>query len=181
MSWSAEMVHSIELLFDADTDAAIRRVWQELADAGLPSQAGVKAPTNRPHVTLLAATRIEPAVDSLLAKFRRQLPLRCVIGAPLLFGGSRFTLARLVVPSHDLLSLQERTHHACLPHLGRGPAAHCAPGQWTPHTTLCRRLDSTEVGRALTTVRALTRDRSGRITGLRRWDGDARVERMLIS
>lgn len=33
------MVHSIELVFDSDTEAAIRRIWAGLAAAGIPSQA----------------------------------------------------------------------------------------------------------------------------------------------
>lgn len=42
------MVHSIELVFDSDTEAAIRRIWAGLAAAGIPSQ----APASRPHVSL---------------------------------------------------------------------------------------------------------------------------------
>ncbi len=33
------MVHSIELVFDGNTEAAIRRIWAGLAAAGIPSQA----------------------------------------------------------------------------------------------------------------------------------------------
>ena len=54
------MAHSVELLFDQSTDAAIRRQWAALADAGLPSQANHPSPTNRPHVTLTVAQRIDP-------------------------------------------------------------------------------------------------------------------------
>ena len=50
------MVHSIELVFDPGTEAAIRRVWDDLAGAGIPSQ----APASRPHVTLAVADRIAP-------------------------------------------------------------------------------------------------------------------------
>jgi len=45
------MVHSIELLFDRDTEAAIRQIWDGLATADIPSQ----APAGRPHVTLAVA------------------------------------------------------------------------------------------------------------------------------
>lgn len=50
------MVHSIELVFDSDTEAAIRRIWAGLAAAGIPSQ----APASRPHVSLAVAERIGP-------------------------------------------------------------------------------------------------------------------------
>jgi hypothetical protein len=46
------MAHSIELLFDDATEAAVRRDWTALAQAGLPSQGQHRSPTNRPHVTL---------------------------------------------------------------------------------------------------------------------------------
>ena len=48
------MVHSVELLFDPDTESAIRRVWERLSELGLRSP----ALTSRPHVTL--ARRVEP-------------------------------------------------------------------------------------------------------------------------
>ena len=63
----ALMVHSIELVFDRDTEAAIRRIWDDLAAAGIPSQ----APASRPHVTLAVAERIDADVDELLPPVRR--------------------------------------------------------------------------------------------------------------
>lgn len=57
------MVHSIELVFDPDTEAAIRQTWKALAAAGIPSQ----APASRPHVTLAVADAIAADVDALLA------------------------------------------------------------------------------------------------------------------
>ena len=42
------MVHSIELVFDSDTEAAVRRIWADLAGAGIPSQAPAsRAPAGR--------------------------------------------------------------------------------------------------------------------------------------
>ncbi len=97
-------MHSIELLFDPDTEAAIRRIWDDLAAAGLPSQAAHRSPSNRPHVTLAVAESIAPAVDDLLAGVAARLPLRCVVGAPLLFGWWKAVLARLLVPSAELIA-----------------------------------------------------------------------------
>jgi 2'-5' RNA ligase superfamily len=171
------MVHSIELLLDADSDAAVRRIWAKLADAELPSQAANKSPSNRPHISLVVAERIDADVDILLRATAQRLPIRCVIGAPLVFGGPRFTVARLVVPSAELLSLQADAHDACLPHLVPGPMAHTAPGAWTPHVTLCRRMDPTQLAKALTVVKKLTRDIRGEFVGMRHWDGNKRVER----
>ena len=65
------MVHSIELLFDADTEATLRRIWDDLSAADLPS----RIPAGRPHVTLAVAERIEPDVDALLRPVAQRLPL----------------------------------------------------------------------------------------------------------
>jgi 2'-5' RNA ligase superfamily len=173
------MVHSIELLFDPDTDAAVRRIWATLADADLPSQASNKSPSNRPHLSLVVADRIAGDVDTFLRPIAHRLPLRCVIGAPLLFGGPRFTVSRLVVPSAALVSFHADIHDMCLPYLSPGPMTHTAPGSWTPHVTLCRRMDPMQLARALTIVRRLTRDIRGQLVGMRHWDGNDRVERQI--
>jgi 2'-5' RNA ligase superfamily len=170
------MVHSIELLLDDDSDAAVRRIWAKLADADLPSLAATRSPTNRPHISTVVAERINPAVDSQLRELAQRLPLPCVLGAPLLFGGARFTVARLVVPSAELLALHADVHNACLPHLSPRPMAHTEPAAWTPHVTLCRRMDPVQLARALTVVRRLTKDIPAELVGIRRWDGDKRVE-----
>jgi 2'-5' RNA ligase len=170
------MVHSIELLLDDDSDAAVRRIWAKLADAGLPSQASNRSPTNRPHISVVVAERIDPAVDSSLSELMQRLPLPFALGAPLLFGGPRLTVARLAVPSAELLALHADVLKACLPHLSPEPMAHTEPGAWTPHVTLCRRMDPVQLARALTTVRKLTKDIPAEVVGIRRWDGDKRVE-----
>jgi hypothetical protein len=175
------MAHSVELLFDADTDTALRREWAALAEAGLPSQARINASTNRPHVTVAVADRIAPEVDDPLRALVHLLPMTCQIGAPLLFGAGRFTLARLIVPSAELLALQHRVQHICLPHMTPAPAAHTASGRWTPHATLGRRISAPQLAEAVPIVAELGGDRPGRFVALRRWDGDERVEHTLIS
>lgn len=176
------MAHSIELLFDEDTDAALRRAWEALTDAGVPSQARVRSATNRPHVTVAVADHIDSAVDVELRTLAcRLLPLRCLVGAPLVFGRGRFTVAHLLVPSAELLELHRQVHEICAPHMSPGPAPHSAPGRWTPHATLGRRMSSAELGVAFASVTALTDERQAQFTALRRWDGDARVAHPLIS
>ncbi|MET0899127.1 MAG: 2'-5' RNA ligase family protein [Mycobacterium sp.] len=174
------MAHSIELLFDDDTDAALRQVWDALADAGVPSQNRVASPTNRPHVTVVVADRLAPAVDTDLRALADRLPLPCLLGAPLVFGRGRLTLAHLVVPSAELLAFHRRVYDVCVPHLTPGPAPHSEPGSWTAHATLGRRLTPAQLGTAFAAVPALTGERRASFTGLRRWDGDERVEHVLI-
>ena len=174
------MAHSIELLLDDHSDDAIRTVWHRLDDAGLPSQLRVKSATNRPHITVLAAERIAPGVDAELMQLRPRFPLPVVVGASLIFGGGKLTLARLVVASANLLELHREVYRRCLPHLPEEPFAHSAPGHWTPHVTLGRRFTPEKLAPALAVIDGLSAEISASVVGLRRWDGDQRIERVLI-
>lgn len=165
------MVHSIELVFDPDTESAIRGIWEALAGAGIPSQ----APASRPHVTLAVAEGIAPDVDELLAPVSRRLPLGCSVGAPVLFGRANVVFARLVVPTGELLALHAEVHRLCGPHLLPAPTPNSLPGQWTAHVTLARRVGGAQLGRALR-IAGRPAQIDGRFAGLRRWDGDKRVE-----
>jgi 2'-5' RNA ligase len=168
------MVHSIELVFDLDTEAAIRQLWEGLAGAGIPSQ----APASRPHVTLAVAESIAPDVDELLAPVARRLPMPCAVGAPVLFGRASVVFARLIVPTSELLALHADVHRICLPHLAPAPMANSLPGQWTAHVTLARRVGGAQLGRALR-IAARPSQIDGRFAGLRRWDGNKKVEHLL--
>jgi 2'-5' RNA ligase len=165
------MVHSVELLFDADTDARLRQIWADLDAADLPG----RAPPGRPHVTLAVAERIAPDVDELLRPIVRQLPLRCSVGAPLVFGQSNAVLARLIVPTTELLALHAEVHRVCGPHLLPGPLPHSLPGHWTAHVTLARRIEGAHL-EPLLRVAGRPVEIHGALTALRRWDGKERVE-----
>ncbi len=173
------MAHSIELLLDERSDQAIRAQWQALADAGLPSQLRVKSPTNRPHITLIAAERISADVDDTLRGLAGRLPLGCVVGAPLVFGGATMTLARLIVPSAGLLELHAEVYRRALPHVTGEPFGHCRPGHWTAHATLGRRFGAGEIGPALSAAGDCA-DLAAVIVGMRRWDSDQRIDQILI-
>ncbi|MHA7651267.1 2'-5' RNA ligase family protein [Mycobacterium sp. ML4] len=166
------MAHSIELLFDPETEVVLRRMWDDLAAL---KKVGVRIPPGRPHVTVAVAQRIDPAVDELLVPVTRELPQRCVIGAPVLFGRANIVLTRLVVPSRELLDLHAEVHRLCGPHLLPEPMANSLPGQWTAHVTLARRMDGADLGTALK-ITGRPAQFDGRFAGLRRWDGDQRVE-----
>lgn len=175
------MAHSVELIFDPVSEAAIIGIWQVLAAAGLPSQLRVKSDTNRPHVTLVAAQHISADVDDSLRELAAALPLACVVGAPVVFTGPRMTLARLVVPSAGLLALHEQVYRRCLPNLAGDPFGHCRPGRWTAHVTLGRRYTAEQLGTAFALGEpAPGPDLDARLVGLRRWDGDNRVDHLLI-
>lgn len=175
--WSADVAHSLELLFDEATEATLRSEWTALAEVGLPSQAHNESPTNRPHVTLIAAERIDAASGEPLRGVAAGLPFDCRVGAPMVFGRGALTLVRLVVPSAALLRLHHTVADVSAPHVMPGPFSHTRPGWWTPHVTLCRRLSPADLPAALEVLCA--GDVVGAFAGLRRWDGDARVDTLI--
>lgn len=165
------MVHSVELVFDPDTEDAVRHIWDGLREAGIPSQ----APASRPHATLTVAERIDPEVDGLLASLADRFPMPCRIGAPLLFGRSQLILTRLVVPTTELLDLHAQVYRLCVPHQTPGPMANSLPGQWTCHVTMARRVHGSQLGRALR-IAGRPSEIPGQVVGLRRWDGNSKRE-----
>ena len=168
------MVHSIELVFDDATAASLRASWDQLAADGIPSQ----APASRPHVTLTVADRIGEEVDVALQTLAGRLPFECVVGAPVLFGRSTFVLARLIVPTAELLALHADVGDRSLPHMLRGPYPNAVPGEWTAHVTLARRVGGAQLWRALRIASRPSQLR-GTFTGLRRWDGGKRAEHLI--
>lgn len=165
------MVHSVELVFDPDSEATIRSIWDTLRDAGIPSQ----APASRPHATLTVAERIDPGVDAQLGTLANRFPMPCTIGAPLFFGRAKAVLARLLVPTRALLELHAEVHRLCLPHLFPGPMPNAVPDSWTGHVTLARRVVPAQMGRAVR-IAGKPSQISASVVGLRRWDGNAKRE-----
>lgn len=165
------MVHSVELLFDPDTEATLRRIWDDLAAANL----GGRVPAGRPHLTVAVAERIAPDVDALLRPIAQRLPLECDVGAPLVFGQSNAVLARLIVPTATLLALHADVHRICGPHLLPGPLPHSLPDHWTAHVTLARRIEAAALG-PLLRIAIRPNQIHGRLAGLRRWDGTEHAE-----
>lgn len=169
------MVHSVEMLFDPDTEAAIRSSWDDLTEAGVRSQAAHTAPSNRPHVTLAVAESMDESVHDALQPLLGRLPLRCTVGAPMLFGRRDFTLVRLIVPSAELLSLHADVLDVCLPYMPNGPLPHSDLGQWTPHVTLARRVPAEQL-QAVMTLRSVSHKLSATAVALRHWDGNSKRE-----
>ena len=165
------MVHSVELVFDPDTEAAVRHIWDELRDAGIPSQ----APASRPHATLTVAERIDADVDGLISSLGGRFPFPCRIGAPLFFGRAKAVLARLVVPTTALLEVHAQVYRLCLPHLHPDSTPNARRVEWTAHVTMARRVVPAQMGRAVR-IAGKPPEIKGAVVGLRRWDGNAKRE-----
>lgn len=170
-------MHSIELLLDTSTDAAVRDQWQTLRAADLPTQADHQGATNAPHVTLAARPLFDGSADERLGEVLADLPLPVDLGSLVVFGAPPrgLVLARLVVVTTALLDLHARVHAV----LGDAPgdARHTTPDHWTPHVTLAHRMTPEQLARALQAL-----DDAGSptlegatLTAGRRWDGTAKV------
>lgn len=166
------MTQSVELTLDAGADAAVRRQWARLADAGLPSeQRSLPSPSHRPHVTLVAADALADGADERLPPLLAGLELELRLGGLLLLGPRRgsYVLARQVVVNAPLLALQAVVAALC----GADPEGHFGPGRWTPHVTLARRVPLDRVEEVLTALGGLP-DVAGVSRGCRRWDSERR-------
>ena len=140
----------------------VRRDWQALRDAGLPSQLDHCGHSNAPHVTVVAAPELpEEAVDLAKARLGSMLPIRARASGLLLLGGERLILARAVDIEDDVVRrvLAVRVHVPGRQHVG-----------WLPHVTLARRLDRADAQRAIDVLGYA--DVELRLTTLRRWDPD---------
>lgn len=184
------MVHSIELLLDAESEAAIRDQWRRLAEAELPSEHRPGGGNGaRPYITVIACGQI-PAdtAASLSPQLSRALPLSVVIGAPMIFGtakGRRPTLllVRHVVPSVEMLQLQQAVVAGCPPAVDD----HFAVGRWVPHITMGRRFKPEQLGPAMQALAPSlaaetgTGGRDAVVTGCRFWQGDRKLAQDLVS
>lgn len=186
---------SIELLLDAAAEAQVRAEWDLLAAGGMSSMAGHEAASNRPHVTLLA--RSAPVRHPLRVASGLPLPLtlgapllfgdgdRRVLARSIVPSAGLLALQRAVLDAvgglvdagiDDRLERHdERDPHG---HDERDPHPHphphderadrsFAPGRWTPHVTLARRIRLVDLPDAL---RLLGMPIEAHGVALRRWD-----------
>ncbi|WP_168207571.1 2'-5' RNA ligase family protein [Microlunatus elymi] len=184
------MVHSIELLLEDEAEAAIKRQWRLLADAGLPSEHRPAPGTGsrRPHVTVVACEQIPMATATGLGPtLAEALPLPVTIGVPMIFGTAKvgrpgLILVRQVLANVRLLELQQRLKEGCPQALD----GHFDEGRWAPHVTLARRLRPDQIPVALQLLartgasNGAPREMQVNLTGARFWQGDLKQARNLL-
>lgn len=176
------MTQSVELLLDEVAERVIRQEWAALHEARLPTEQRSTAPaavgtSHRPHFTLFAGDSISREMDADLSAAVLGLDLTVWLGALTLFGPhrDRYVLVHQVVASTGLLELQQQVVALC----GAG-SPHFAPGRWTPHVTLARRLGAQQLPEVLEVLAGLeVVGLPVRVTRARRWDGDARESWLL--
>ncbi len=166
----------MELVLDDVTDSRIRQQWAVLLDAGLPSQGRHRGASNRPHITMALADTLDTGDITRLSSAASVLPLAVTVGGLLVFGGRRFVLARLAVPSVELLDLQVELVGALA--APANPHGAFSAGRWTPHITLARRLTADELAVASMVLGDIP-PLEGTLTAARRWDMVAKQEQWI--
>ena len=162
-------LHALELVPDAAGRDAVRRDWQALRDAGLPSQLDHPSPTNEPHLTVVSAPWLPTdAIDVAGVRLGSLLPVRARASGLLLLGGQQLAVARALDLDDDVVrrALAVRVQVPGRQHVG-----------WLPHVTLARRLDRADAQRAIDVLGYA--DVVLTFTGLRRWDPENRSAEVL--
>ena len=141
------MAYAIELFFDGKLDAAIRNVWDGLANGDVaPYLAGCGS---RPHVSLAvyddldvstAKTRLGELAESLAPFSMTMWSLGIFPAPPVVFYAPHVT--------EELLALHSRFHEH-FKGLGRGPAEYYLPGRWVPHCALAVHIEPDRVSKVV--------------------------------
>ncbi|MFF7369043.1 2'-5' RNA ligase family protein [Streptomyces tricolor] len=132
-------MRTVELLLDEAAELAVREAWRRLAQAGLPSQARHRSPTNRPHVTLAACPELTAPIRWELAEVAAALPLPVRCTGVVRFERPTSVLAWALDRDSALAGLHRRVWEAVAS--DSPPAAlnpFHQPDRWSPHITLGR-------------------------------------------
>ncbi|MFJ8593503.1 2'-5' RNA ligase family protein [Streptomyces sp. NPDC093598] len=132
-------MRTVELLLDEAAERAVQEAWRRLADAGLPSQARHRSPTNSPHITLAACPELTAPIRWELAEVAAALPLTVRCTGVVRFERPTSVLAWALELDSALAGLHRRVWEAVVsdsPLETLNPLHQ--PGRWAPHITLGR-------------------------------------------
>ncbi|MEV7242964.1 2'-5' RNA ligase family protein [Streptomyces sp. NPDC093248] len=132
-------MRTVEVLLDEAAELAVREAWRRLADAGLPSQARHRSPTNSPHLTLAACPELTAPIRWELAEVAAALPLPVRFTGLIRFERPTSVLAWALDLDAALAGLHRRVWDAVAsdsPPEALNPFH--APARWSPHVTLGR-------------------------------------------
>lgn len=125
------------LLFDRDSDALVRSLWERLEAAGVPTLLSLTHRRHRPHMSYAVALEWElPAVLAAVEALPDAGPFPLAVHGMLTFPRGRAALAPSI-PAGVALR-QERVARA----VGEAGALvhhHYEPGAWIPHVSLATR------------------------------------------
>lgn len=132
-------MRTVELLLDEAAELAVREAWRRLADAGLPSQARHRSPTNSPHLTLGACPELTAPIRWELAAVAALLPLPVRFTGVVRFERPTSVLAWALDLDSALADVHRRVWETVVSDspLDTLNPFH-EPGRWVPHVTLGR-------------------------------------------
>ncbi|MEU9292468.1 2'-5' RNA ligase family protein [Streptomyces sp. NPDC048266] len=128
-------MRTVELLLDEAAELGVREAWRRLADAGLPSQARHRSPTNSPHLTLGACPELTAPIRWELAEVAALLPLPVRFTGVVRFERPTSVLAWALDLDSALADVHRRVWEAVV---SDSPLDTLNPGRWVPHVTLGR-------------------------------------------
>jgi 2'-5' RNA ligase len=135
------------MYFDEQADIVVRRLWQLLADAGLPSLTTRTHRRHRPHVSLSVAESLAHA---------NLTPVRSVLMTPAptmqlytlgTFPGRKGALFLGVTVTAELLAFHAKVY-ATLADQPVGHWPYYQPSNWVPHCTLAEGVNQAEAAKA---------------------------------
>ncbi len=130
------MVAALELYLDESADRRLRRLWDALESAGVPTLRDLTHRRHRPHLSLLAAAALDgAAVATALVGFPVAAPLPLHLDHIGLFRGRVLWLGP--APTAELLARHRAVHERLA---GFDAFDEYRPGAWVPHCTLSMRV-----------------------------------------
>ena len=150
-------MQSLDFVLDEAGDTAVRGLWRQLQDAGLPSRGDHRGASNRPHITLCAAPELSAPCVTYAECLARELPLRLPVAGVRTFDRSNLVYLAVDVPPiwHErvrrLRALADQPRQA-----------------WTPHVTVSGRLTDDQVTVAREVVVGVPDALI--VTGVTQWD-----------
>jgi len=143
---------AVELSFDAQTDAAVRRVWDDLAREGVNDfMAGFGV---HPHISLAVFDELVVAeADPEIADFAHNLfPLPVVLSHVGIFPGDAGIVFFGAVVTVELLAAHAELHRR-LQRVSDGAWPYYESSEWVPHCTLTQDMPLDRIPRAVEIAR----------------------------
>jgi 2'-5' RNA ligase superfamily protein len=132
------MVAALEVYFDPTSTSRLRKLWDAMEDAGIPSLRDLTHGRHRPHLSLVAAPVFDVGpVRAALAGVDLAPPMTLKLDHIGVFPGRVLWLGP--APRHDLLDHQAAVFRR-LDAAGLPLDPYYRPGEWVPHVTVSMRV-----------------------------------------
>jgi len=146
------MPYAVELFFNTECEAAIRRIWHDLADAGVEST--MLDIRSRPHLTLAVFEEVQ--LDEMcggLDHFGRDISPFPVFFSSVGFFPTERGIVFLAAGATPTLLETHAGFYRRFGDLGSGAWRIYLPGRWVPHSTLATDVADELVPKAVSVAR----------------------------